>query len=371
MTNAEKRAELIQKAEVVLARRPYSKMDEAEFKSLIDLADAFADGPRRERVDTIVSAELRKNEDETEMQFRSYARKPENRTYTAMNESTGGQGGFFVPEKWNAAYQLRLASSSGLLKAGATVVDSPAVLGRPFLSFFSDDVANEASIVPENQAITASNPVAAVKSPVTVKFGTSSTVSSELVQDAAFNLDDFLQSLFGTRVSRKFNNWATTDATNGIIPQLATLVTGGSYGATSSSSSLPSETELAAMQSQVDDAYMEADSAPVYMMNNAMRVALMQARDSNGARMFPEIARNNSLLGFPIISNVDMSVAAGSLAVVFGSVKRAVLVQKSRPTFMASVERYAEFGQMFYLLTQKLGVKLVDQNAVTALALHS
>src|ERR1700730_604796 len=156
MNTIEKRNALIEKCEAILARKPYSKMDEAEFKSNMQLADSLNDGARRERIANHLGAESRTKNEEAEAQFRSYCRG-EVRTYTGMNVATGSQGGYFLPQIWRAAYQARLVSSSGLLKAGATLTDGVGTQGRKFLSFFSDDSANVAQILGEGIQLTQSN----------------------------------------------------------------------------------------------------------------------------------------------------------------------------------------------------------------------
>src|SRR4029077_20782273 len=121
-------------------------------------------------------------------------------------------------------------SYSGWLKAGATLQN--VTNGVPFITFFSDDVSNQASIIGENTLLPQVNPVFAAPKPNVRNFATSVTVSNLLLQDAQFALDQFLQALFAVRVARKFNNFASVDGTEGLFAQLT-------VGATSMSSSVP------------------------------------------------------------------------------------------------------------------------------------
>jgi HK97 family phage major capsid protein len=188
-------------------------------------------------------------------------------------------------------------------------------------------------------------------------------VSSELVQDSAFDIDGYLQSLFAVRVARRFNTYASVDGTAGVLSQFT-------VGATTASTTVPTIGELANMQGQIDSAYLEADSAPVYTVSPAMRVTLLQQVGSDGRKLYPEIAKGE-LLGFPLVVNVNQPSAAGSNAVCFGSFKRALLVQSTPQILVRSIERYAEFGTVYFALFHRMGIKITDPDAVTALQLHA
>jgi HK97 family phage major capsid protein len=362
------RKEVLARAEALLKQTPFSKQNEAMVNSLLRLADALPTDAAEERSSNAAAEELRARAaerskvDTADIEFREFVGKPsiETRTYSAL---ASGQtpGSYLVPLQWRAEYQKRLASSSGWLKAGATVQNTDT--GRKYLSFFADDTATTADIIPENTGTTLANPVLSQPSPDLQRFATSTLLSRELWQDMAFDASGFLQNLFATRVARKFNNFASVDGTYGLFAQL-------NAPATSSSSSVPTLAELVQMQdpSVIDPAYREADSEPCYMVAPAMRTRLMKQVDSNGRRIYPEI-RKGELLGYPLVENVDQSAASGGVAVVFGSVKRAVLAQSVTPWLVVSAERYAEFYQIFYAFHHRMGVKLQDSNAVTALKL--
>jgi HK97 family phage major capsid protein len=363
----EQRNTLLANAQAILNERPYSRMSEARFMSIMKLVDAI-DADRGADVRAIEAsaklAEIRGEETSAkelrvQEEWRHFVHKPsEKRTYTAL-ETDLATGSATVPAgQWLHQYNSRLASYSGWLKAGATLQN--VTNGVPFISFFSDDVANQASIIGENTLLPQVNPVFAAPKPNVKNFATSVTVSNLLLQDAQFDLDGFLQSLFAVRVARKFNNFASVDGTEGIFAQLT-------VGATSMSSSVPGNDELLDMQNQIDAAYTEADSAPCYMVSPAMRIRLMKTRDTAGAMLYPEL-KQGQLLGFPLVENIDQSSASGGVGVVFGSIKRAVLVQ-SQHTLIRSRERAAEFNATLYGFVARMGCKLIDGNAVTALKL--
>ena len=363
------RKEVLARAEALLKQTPFSKQNEAMVNSLLRLADALPNEEAEVRGNgNDAAAELRARAaerskvDVAEEEFRHYLRTIEKRSYTAMNVATGSQGGYLVPNAWRKEYQSRLVSSSGILKAGVTVIDTENQYGRTWLHFFSDDTANEAEILAENAALSSTPvPAAAVKTPPVVKFSTGGLVSGEILADAAFDLDQYLQGLFAVRVARKFNNWASVDATYGLIPQIT-------VSATAASQTVPTIVELTNMQTAIDYAYREDGAA--YMLSPALEAVLRQQVGTSGNKLYPEMERGQ-LLGHPYTVNVDLPYAAGSVGAVFGSFKRLAIVQNVRPILTKSVERFAEFDQQFFAFFHRMGIKLVDANAATALKLHS
>jgi HK97 family phage major capsid protein len=365
MNNVETRASLIAQAEGLLRNRTFTKEHSARFDALMTLASAMGTGGDEFRK-ARASAEMSLVSEQHEAEFRSHVRTgsaitPELRTYSPLGD---GSAAAFLPEQWKAEYQSRLASASGILKAGATVVGLKS--GAKYLSFFSDDTANEAEILAENTQLNdsanPSNPVASVSSPTVVKLATSTQVSSELVQDSAFDIDGYLQSLFAVRVARRFNNYASVDSTAGVLAQFT-------VAATAASSTVPTLVELSDMQSpaQIDPAYLDG---AVYMMSPALRSILMKQIDSTGRRIYPELSKGE-LMGFPVVTNVDQPSAAASVAVCFGNFTRALLVQSTPQILVRSIERYAEFGTVYFALFHRMGIKITDADAVTALKLHS
>lgn len=365
MLTKENRAELMSKAHQLLKSNPFSKQAEAEFVrtcQLIDLIDAD-----KKHDDALRSLKNYEREEQdtralrVEEEWRHFVHRPsEKRTYAAL-ETGQTPGSAIVPTgQWLEQYQARLKSASGWLRAGATVQNTES--GVPFLSFFSDDTANDASILSdENMLLPQVNPIFSVPTPALKNFATSVTVSNQLGQDSQIGgLDSFLQGTFGSRIGRKLNS----DATSTLLPLLT-------VGATSAFGTVPTLGELVDMQDQIDSAYLETDSQPCYMMSQSLRNSLLKQTATGSANfLYPEI-KQGQLLGLPLVINTSMTANAGDVAVVCGSVKRAVLVQSVRPVFVRSFERYAEQFQTLYGMVNRLGVKLIDVDACVALKLHA
>lgn len=368
MLTKEDRNSLIAKAQVLLSTKPFSKQVEAEFARTMQLVDVIDSDRKHERaIETLQGIEREQRDTRTlriEEEFRHFLHRPSKRTYQAL-ESGAIPGSVVVPTgQWKRDLLARMVSSSGWLRAGAVV--APTATGRPYITFFADDQANVASILSDNSPLPPANPVFAAPTTNAKTFATATILSMQLVQDVdggSFDVSQHLAGLFGRRCGRKLNTYATNDVTDGLLAQLT-------VGATAASTSLPTYSELVDMQNQIDPDYLEADSAPCYMMSQSLRNLLLKQQASDGLRLYPEI-QDGKLLGLPLITNVDMVATAASVAVVCGSVKRAVLVQDAGSLLIRSFERYAELAQVFYSFVGRFGVKLIDSHAVTALKLHA
>jgi HK97 family phage major capsid protein len=297
-------------------------------------------------------------------QFVNY-RGQEKRTYVALSEGAA-PGSYNIPSQWRKEYTSKLVSASGWLQSGITIKNT--LTGKPYISFFDDDSAggNAAQIISENTALPQANNTFSAPTATPVTFASATLLSNQLkqdVQNGSFDVDGFLQTLLGKRVGRAFNTFATSDSTYGLLPQI-------SVSATAASTSVPTLGELTDMQGALNQAYLEADSKPVYMGSQALKIRLMKQVDSNGRRLYPEL-QNGTLLGLPYIVNADMTANAGDTVAVCGSIARLAICEDVQPALIKSVERYAEYFQTMYGIVHRLGVKLVDSAACTALRLHS
>ena len=371
MFTTKERNELLTRAQNLLNTKPFSKQAEAEFSRVMQLVDVIDADKKHERAlqslqehdrDEAQTAELR-----AEAQFKEFVRYRgmEKRTYSSLAEGAA-PGSYVVPTgQWRREYQSRLVSASGWLQAGITIKSTQT--GRPYISFFDDDSANFAQIqATENTLLPAANPTFSCPTATPVAFASSTLLSNQLnqdVQNGSFDVDGFLQTLLGKRVGRAFNTWATNDATYGLLPQI-------SVSATAASTTTPTLAELVGLQAALNQAYLEADSKPVYVMSQTLKLRLAAVTDANGRRLYPEIDKG-MLLGLPCIVNADMVATPGSTAVVCGSVARLAIVEDVAPTLIKSLERYVEYFQTMFGIVHRLGVKLVDSNAATALQLHS
>jgi len=302
-----------------------------------------------------------------ETSFRQYLRtgNTEFRDNTdAMNGSVLSEGLGFVAAQFNADYQERLRSFSGLREAGATVQET--ATGGQLTKNISDDFATVGARIAENTTIPEAIPAAGVNRPTLYQFTSKGVVvSNALVQDSGFDIQSYLQRQFASRIGKITNSEFTLGAVSGpvgILPSITKVVT-------AASSSAATMQEIQSLQTQCDYGYRAPESQPVYMFSEGVELILKNTvAAGSGERMFPEMSEGK-LCGYPYVVNVDMvsSFTASGLSIVFGSVKRGVLIQSVTPAVIVSAERFAETNSMFYSMLHRQGAVLSDANALAVL----
>jgi HK97 family phage major capsid protein len=140
MNNAEKRAQLIARANELLSKKPYTKEDSSLFDSYMKLADALNDAPVTTPEDR--NAEASKS-------FRSYLGTGEKRTYAGLSVSVDGSGGYLVPNTFYGKVTSMLAATDVLFDPNVVTVfedEHGNAMKAPVLT----DEGKSASIVGEN-----------------------------------------------------------------------------------------------------------------------------------------------------------------------------------------------------------------------------
>jgi HK97 family phage major capsid protein len=301
--------------------------------------------------------------------FRAYLRTGEYRDNTdAMSGAVSTEGGYYVAAQFNANYQEKLRSFSGLREGGATVQET--AKGGQLTKPISDDVATLGVRIAENIQITNAIPAAGANRPTLFQFTSKGIIlSMELAMDSGFDIQSYLQRQFASRIGKVTNKEFTNGVgggPSGILPNVTNVVTAAATGAVTLA-------EIQSLQTQVDYGYRSPEAQPVYMFSEGVELILKNTvATGSGERMFPEMSEGK-LCGYPYVVNVDMvsSLTASGLSIVFGSVKRGVLIHSVSPIVIASAERFADSGQMYYSMFHRQGALLSDANALAVLQQHA
>lgn len=154
-------------------------------------------------------------------------------------------------------------------------------------------------------------------------------VSSELIQDANFNLDEILGAIMGERLGRASNLAFTTgDGASGPHG----IVVGSSLGVTSASSTAYTADELIRLAHSVDPAYRSEPGAG-WMMHDTQLAYARMLKTSDGQYLWSpgiESGIPDRLYGFPVTVNQDMQPTTGAGAQTSGT----------RPVIFGSLSRY-------------------------------
>lgn len=144
-------------------------------------------------------------------------------------------------------------------------------------------------------------------------------VSMELLQDSAFNIEQFLGELLGERLGRRVNVELTTGDGNG---DPNGIVTASTLGKESTSGTAITADELIDLFHAVDPAYRMSPKAR-FMFNDSTLAAIRKLKDGSNNYLWQmgdvRVGAPGTLLGQPYSVNQAMdSIGVGKKAVLFG-----------------------------------------------------
>jgi HK97 family phage major capsid protein len=284
-----------------------------------------------------------------------------------MGVGTGSEGGFFVPQSFS--YQVEEAMKYfGPMLQCSTVMDTST--GAPLPWPTSNDTTVVGEQLAENTQVSAADVTLSSITFNAWKYSTKLVkVSLELVQDSAFDMEQWLSREFAIRLGRilntKFTVGVGTTEPNGIVTAAAagpTAVgasanTGGSDSATNTIGSI----DVVELEHSIDVAYRPGAS---YMMNDGTLKALKEVLDKYGRPLWkPGLASGDpdTINGYPYWINNDVAtLAASAKTVLFGQMKKYLVRRVKSLQVLRLSERYADYGQIAFIGFARYDGNLLD-----------
>ena len=177
---------------------------------------------------------------------------------------------------------------------------------------------SSAAIVAEAATIGESDPQFGTVSLGAYKYGFIVQASSELLQDAAFSVEDFIARQGGAALGRGIDAHLVTGTGSGQPNGVDTVATGVTAAATGA----VTMDELIDLQHSVIEPYRGGAS---FLMNDATLAAVRQLKDSNGAYLWQpstQVGAPGSILGKAVHTDSNMAaMATGVNSILFGDFK--------------------------------------------------
>jgi HK97 family phage major capsid protein len=327
------RVSLLAQAQNILNKPSFSREDSARVDGLLALADAATDRSELRRA-TLESrnAELGRPPlpaSQPDRRFTAYMRggpdtltAEERRTMGigaagmrriqgALQVSTGGAGGYLVPQSFSTVLEAMLKATDPIFMLSTLFeTETGSVTNYPLI----DDTSAEATLVAESgSSVETDNTFYALG------FGLTGTwrsgiikVSIELIQDSAFNIESVVAASCGIRFARGIGAAFTS-----------TLLGAADAAITTASSSAIAASEVIALTAKIDSAYLPGAS---FLMARATYIALTQLVGSSGNFMFPAVVDSDGdarLLGFKVFFSPSIpAIGAGNIVIAFGQMNR-------------------------------------------------
>ena len=216
-----------------------------------------------------------------------------------------------------------MVDNSAILAAGATMLqtESGETYKVPKSTAFST-----AAIVTEGGTITESDPTLGSVSLSAYKYGFIVQVSSELAEDAAFDLLGYLAEQAGTAIGNGFGAHAITGTGTGQPRGITIDTTVGVTGGTAVVGAFTAD-NLIDLYHSVAEPYARSSSA-AWLMRNATLGAVRKLKDSQNRYLFDINApagsgASGTLLGRPVYADPNVAaVALNAKSVVFGDLSK-------------------------------------------------
>lgn len=274
----------------------------------------------------------------------------------AMSTQDGQHGGYLIPTGFAVEIDLALKAYGGILSAG-TLISTTTGNSIPYPTL--NDTNNMGARLGENtDAGDSTEPSVGT---INIEAHTYSSkpiiVPNQLLQDSAFNLEAYLNTMMVERIARIVNKEFTTGDGNNMP---AGVLTKSVEGAKALSDGITYD-NLVDLFHSVDENYRKDGS---WMFTDGTLKALRKLKDSEGKPIWQESLRTgepSTLLGKPYIISSEMEdISTGKKSIIFGSLKKYLIREVAGASILRLTERYAEKNQTGFLLFKRYDGKLID-----------
>ena len=383
----QKRSELWEKAKLFLDnakrngdvlsaddRAIYEKMEQ----EIVDLGKEIGIIERREALDlemskptsapisanpnTKTEEKTGRSSDEYKKSFWRAMRNKKN-PYEAVNAlqiGTDSEGGYLVPDEYENTLIEKLHDEN-VIRQYATVIKSsngdkkiPVVAGY-----------GEATWTDEEAAYTESDDSFGVITLGAHKLTSIIKVSEELLNDSAFDLEQYISKEFVRRMAvaeeNAFINGTGTGRPTGILQTAET-------GKTTAAAAAITADEVIDLYHSLRSPYRKN---AVFIANDSTVKSVRQLKDSNGMYLWQpglKEGQPDTLIGNRIISSAYMpEIGAGKKPILFGDISYYWIADRQGRTFQRLNELYAETGQVGFRTFQRVDGKLTLAETVKTL----
>lgn len=283
---------------------------------------------------------------------------------TRAQGTTTTAGGYLIPPGFLVRIMEVLKAFGGIMNVAEPIMTET---GNPLQWPSFDGTTQTGQILTENVQET----------PLDMAFGTKSLgaftyssriiqVSLQLMQDSAFDLDQFVARQIGIRIGRAVAPHLATGTGTGQPTGLFTGATIGKTGLVGQTTSVIYD-DLVDLIHSVDPAYRNQDDCRWVLADSSLK-AIRKLKDTQGHPLWePSVQAGvpSVLLGYQY--TVDQGVpamAANATSIGFGAIREAYVVrQVSGGQLLRLSERYADFLQVGYLGFLRLDAKPNDTAA--------
>jgi len=298
-------------------------------------------------------------------QFRHDRQALESEQYRMLQEvralmvGSDTAGGYLAPEEYENQL-IQALEEENVMRSLATVIRTSNDRNIPVVD--SHGVAYWAG---ENEPFTESDETFAQKTLFAHKLTALIKVSEELLQDAVFDLEAYIQNEFVRRIAAKeeaaFINGDGVNKPTGVVQ-------GAEVGVTAASATAVTADETIDLYHSLKRPYRRRAT---FMANDSSIKAVRKLKDADGQYMWQpglQAGEPDRLLGRPIVASADMpTMVTGNKSILFGDFSYYWIADRAGRVFQRLGELYATSGQVGFRAWQRVDGILTLSEAVKAL----
>ena len=309
----------------------------------------------------------------------------------SITYTQGAAGGYFVPAGF--VYDVEIATKYFCPMADGTVIRILETATGNVLPYPTNNDTNEAwyiigeAVQVADQGQTSNYPTSGTApsgqpgnlTMAQITFGAWKgttglvRVSLEILQDSAFDLEDFLKNAFAVRLGRGYEYYLTrgtgVNQPNGILTavvasgQAATIATGSSTndGTSATGANSIGTTDLIELEHSIDPTYRRGGK---FMFHDNTLKKIKELLDKYGRPLWvPGLAVNapDTVLGYPYIVNQSMpQIAAAANTVLFGALNKFMMRKVRDLSVLRLDERFADYGEVAFIAFSRIDSQLLD-----------
>ena len=285
--------------------------------------------------------------------------------HNVLSEGVDADGGYLVPEDFERNIVMALEEEN-VIRSLAKVITTQHERKIPVATGHST-----AQWTAENAAYTENNPTFGQKQIDAFKLTDLCRVSVELLQDSAFDIEDYLMKefarAFGIAEEEAFCVGTGTNQPTGIF-----TANGGTVGVTAAANNAITADELISLVYALKSPYRRNAK---FLMNDATISAIRKLKDLNGAYLWQpslQAGQPDRLLGYDLYTSPYVpTMAAGALTVAFGDFKNYWIGDRAGRTVQRLNELYATNGQIGYVATERVDGKVILPEGIQLLKMKA
>ena len=283
-----------------------------------------------------------------------------------LQENVAADGGYLVPDEWDSRL-IDVLQEENIFRQLATVITTS---GEHKINITADKPA--ALWVAEGGALTFGDAKFAQKTLDAHKLHVGIKVTNELLNDNAFNLENYIIDQFGKAIGNAeedaFINGTGTGQPTGI---LTTADTDSEMLLTTTGANISAD-DILNLVYKLKRPYRKN---AVFLVNDATLAAIRKLKDANQAYIWQpslQVGEPDRLLGYSIYTSVYMpTISAGEKILAFGDFSYYNIGDRGTRTFNELREIYMPNDQTGFLMMERVDGILLLNEAIKILQIKS